>query len=141
LYKGTKNQLLKLEQEYLDKLDFDKNYNIRNSYRCANYTDKQRFINYINKKWLIPKGIVKEKQLNKYRIYKDKDKKEIIDMAYECNMLGIYYSKITFLKCIKMMEGVLGYTVKSYRNLVNNKRRTYKMITGFKKPKKKTGGK
>ena len=137
LYKGTKNQLLKLEQEYLDKLDFSKNYNIINSYSRKNQPDEQKFINYINKKWLVPKGTTAKRELNKYRIYKDKDKQGIIDMAYKYNILDVCYSKVTFFKCIKMMKDSLGYTVENDQCIIRKKKYTIKMITGFKKPKKK----
>lgn len=126
LLTGTKHQLKKLEQEYLNKLDFDSNYNIHNSITDGAVVNKQMFIDYINDKWVMPNGITYE-ALDKYRIYKKEDKQEIIDMAVKSNIIPLFKSKITFNKVITYIKKI-GYNVISDRKYIGNKKITYKLI-------------
>ena len=99
-------------------------------YKVMKFTinnDMERFTKYINKKWLVPKGII-GKELNKYKIYKKEDKQEIIDIACKCNILGLFPSDTTFKKCLYKMENTLGYTIENKRSKVDNVRCTYKLI-------------
>jgi hypothetical protein len=93
--------------------------------------DEKRFIDYINIKWLVPKGISDKKEIDKYKIYKDEDKQEIIDMVLDCKMLKLYPSHITFNKVIDMMVNNLGYTIESQRGTINKKQHTYKLVIDF----------
>lgn len=126
LFTGTKHQLKKLEQEYLNKLDFDLNYNIHNSITDEAIINKQMFIDYINDKWVMPDGITYE-ELDKYRIYKNEDKQEIIDMAVKSNIIPLFKSQITFNKVMTYVKN-FGYNVISDRKNICNKKLTYKII-------------
>lgn len=92
--------------------------------------DENRFVEYINKKWLVPKGITDKKELLNYKIYKDEDKQEIINMVYNCKLLKLYLSQITFLKAINLMEN-LGYSIESNRFILNKTKYTYKLVVDF----------
>jgi hypothetical protein len=96
--------------------------------------DEKRFIDYINKKWLVPKGIA-DQEILKYKIYKDEDKEEIINMVVKCNLLKMYYSKITFTKVVNMMKESLGYTIETQKGIIDKKRHTYKLIIDFEENK------
>lgn len=126
LFTGTKHQLKKLEQEYLNQLDFDLNYNIHNSITDEAIINKQMFIDYINDKWVMPDGITYE-AFDKYRIYKKEDKQEIIDMAVKSNVIPLFKSKITFNKVIKKIKEY-DYTIISKRMRINGIQTTYKII-------------
>ncbi len=93
--------------------------------------DEKRFINYINSKWLVPKGISDKEELNKYKIYKDEHKNEIINMVIDCKLLKLYPSKITFNKVMDLMENNLGYVIESQQGIICKKRYTYKLIVDF----------
>ncbi len=95
-----------------------------------NINEKQ-FIDFINKKWLVPKGVLHKDELDKYKIYKNEDKNEIIEMVIKCKLLKLYFSQITFSKVIDLMQNNLGYTIESQRGNVNKKRYTYKLIIDF----------
>ena len=92
---------------------------------------EKKFISYINKKWLVPKGIVNNEELNKYKIYKDEHKEEIIKMVIDCKMLKLFPSRITFNKVISLMEKDLGYAIESQRGTINKKQYTYKLVIDF----------
>lgn len=131
-----KTNLIKREQEYLDKINFDDNYNLVNS--IANKNNEPQiddFINYINDKWLVPKGITDKNELNKYKIYKEEDKQNIINMAIECKLLKLYPSRITFLKVISFMQNSLGYAIENQRGMINKEMYTYKLIVDFNEEK------
>lgn len=127
----TSNEnLTKKEQEYLNNINFNNNYNIYNSNNKLIKSDENKFINYINGKWLVPKGI-SDNKLNKYKIYKDEHKQEIINMVIDCKLLKLYPSRITFNKVINLMENSLGYCIESQRGTINKKQHTYKLIIDF----------
>ena len=126
-----KKELIKREQDYLDKLDFKNNYNVHRAIAEKHIFDKESFIKYIRDKWLVPDRIVDTKELNKYKIYKKKDKEEIIKYAIDCNLLNKYPSQITFNKVINLMKNSLGYMIESKQGTIDKKRHTYKLIVDF----------
>lgn len=103
-------------------------YDVKRFVLSAN---EKLFIDYINKKWLVPKGITSKKELRKYKIYKDDDKKEIIRMVVKCKLLKLYFSQITFNKVIDLMQNNLGYTIESHRGRISNKLHTYKIVIDY----------
>ena len=122
-----------LEQKYINQIDFNKDYNLINSnlLQEENSFNEKQFIDFINKKWLVPKGVLHKDELDKYKIYKNEDKNEIIEMVIKCKLLKLYFSQITFSKVIDLMQNNLGYTIESQRGNVNKKRYTYKLIIDF----------
>lgn len=105
-----------------------------NSYDTKRFVlniDEKRFIGYINKNWLVPKGITDKSELDRYKIYRQEDKEEIIRMVVKCKLLKLYFSQITFNKVIELMENNLGYVVESKRGMINKKKHTYKLIVDF----------
>ena len=128
-----KDNLLKVEQKYINQIDFDKDYNLINSSLADAdlNVDEKHFIDYVNKKWLVPKGIISKKELDKYKIYKEEDKQEIIKMVYDCRLLKLYLSQITFNKVVNFMQENLGYVIESSRIKLNKRQYTYKLIVDF----------
>ena len=119
------------EQEYLDDLYLETNYNLIHSMEQRK-TNLPVFIDFINKKWLVPKGIINKEELNKYKIYKQEDKEEIIKLISKCRLLNLFYSQITFNKVINFMQDCLGYTIESNRQRFEDKKQhTYKLIIDF----------
>src|SRR5574344_1911336 len=70
-------------------------------------SDDVRFINYVNGKWLVPKGIP-ENEVLPYRIWRQEDKQEIINLAVDCKLFDLVKSKITFLKVVSLLQNSLG---------------------------------
>lgn len=130
LIDGKKNLIAK-EQEYLNNINFDYNYNVYNSIKNSAVPQTQKFIDYINAKWLVPDGITDKNELDKYKIYKDEDKQEIVNKVIEYKLLKLCASKITFNKTIDLMENSFGYTIESNRMNINKKKYTYKLIVDF----------
>jgi hypothetical protein len=92
--------------------------------------DENKFIDYINCKWLVPKGI-SERELDKYKIYKKEHKDEIINMVITCKLLKLYPYQITFNKVVNLMQNNLGYTIETKRGTINKKQHTYKLVIDF----------
>jgi len=126
-----KENLIKKEQQYLDNINFKSNYNIYNSIKRIAKPNILEFINYINSKWLVPNWITDKKELDKYKIYKEEDKREIINKVIEYKLLNLCASKITFNKVIDLMENIFGYTIESSRMMIKKKKYTYKLIVEF----------
>lgn len=89
---------------------------------------EEQFIEYLNKRWLVPKTT---NDLSKYRIYKEEDKQEIIDMAIKTKILNVYPSQMTFLKVLTIIKNGLGYTVESKQFKIDRKNVLYKLIIDF----------
>lgn len=92
------------------------------------------FINYINERWLVPKGAVSKKDIQHYRICTDEQKEEIRQMAIECNLFSdIKPSRLTFNRIIGVLINDLGYEVESGRTIAttSGERETYKLIVNF----------
>jgi len=134
LVEGKNNLVLK-EQEYLNTLNFNENYNIYNSIKEEQEPDIDKFIDYINAKWLVPDEITDKNELDKYKIYKDEDKQEIVNKVIEYKLLKLCASKITFNKAIDLMENCFGYTIESNRMNIKKKKYTYKLIVDFEEEK------
>lgn len=130
LIEGKNNLILK-EQEYLDKLNFDENYNIYNSIKEKHEPDIDNFTTYINTKWLVPSGITNKEIIDKYRIYKQTDKDEIIEKVINYQLLDLPRSHITFNKIIGFMQDTLGYTIEDGRFRLKRKQFRYKLIIDF----------
>lgn len=93
-------------------------------------TDESRFVQYINTKWLVPPDTPK-KDLDKYKIWREEDKNEIVQMCIKCKMLAVPNRLITFSRVIKLLEDCLGYIVDSGRIMRNSQRYTYKLIISY----------
>lgn len=91
---------------------------------------EQIFTTYINTKWLVPSD-VDELELDKYKIYKDEDKNEIVNKAIACQLIDDSPSRITFNRVIKFMTDTLGYTIENGRIQIKRKKYTYKLIVDF----------
>ena len=118
--------LIVKEQEYLNNLDFDNNYNRYNSVKEFQ-PDISRFVKYINSKWLLPEDCEDKRE---YAIY-GKSRDEIVKIALECDLLPFYASYYTFNRVINFMKNTLGYVIESGRLQVKRKKYTYKLIVDF----------
>ena len=130
LVKGKK-ELITKEQEYLNKINFNDNYNIYNSIKQLVESESlniNNFIEYMKSKWIKPNSSV---DIKKYQIYKDEDRQEITNKAIECNILNEYKSHITFNKVINFMKDTLGYTIEDGRFRIKRKQYRYKLIIDF----------
>ena len=125
------NRLTKKEQEYISQQDSTLIYNLINSDNSSIPINEKEFIDYINKKWLVPKGLNEKQELDKYKIYKPEDKEEIIRMVIKCKLLKLFYSQVTFNKVVDLMQDSLGYSIESNRIKIKQKKYTYKLIIDF----------
>lgn len=91
--------------------------------------DDNRFVNYINGKWLVPKGADAAVQ-QKYKIWRDADKDEIVELAKDCRLFSIP-SRVSFIGVIKLLQNCLGYDVDSGQSLFHGDRHTYKLIVSY----------
>jgi hypothetical protein len=130
LLEGKEN-LIKKEQEYLNKINFKDNYNIYNSIREEKESDIIGFTTYINTKWLVPSGITNKEELDKYRIYKQEDKDEIVEKVIDCQLIDLPVSYITFNRIINFMKDTLGYRIEDGRFKLKRKQYRYKLIVDF----------
>lgn len=93
-------------------------------------TEDNRFIAYINSKWLVPKG-ADEKQRCKYRIWRDEDRDEIVQMSRSCRMFKEYDCRITFARVVRLLQNGLGYEVESGRAIFEGEKQTYKLVVSY----------
>lgn len=98
-------------------------------------SDDIRFINYVNEKWLVPKGIP-ENEVLPYRIWREEDKEEIIDKAVSCKLFDLVKSKITFVKVIGLLQNSLGYEIDKGRSVIEGLQHTYRLVVFFDKNQK-----
>lgn len=87
-----------------------------------------KFTNYINQRWLVPIGT---ENTEKYKIWRKKDKDEILLRATSATFNKYKRDKLTFAGVIKMMAEDLGYTVAGGREQSEDQRYTYKLVVGF----------
>jgi len=88
------------------------------------------FTTYINKKWLVPSDI-SDSEIDKYRIYKQEDKDDIIKKVIECQLIDLPKSHLTFNKIVKFMINTLGYNIEDGRFRIKRKQYRYKLIVDF----------
>jgi group I intron endonuclease len=120
------NNLINLEQKYINDIDLNYDYNMYNATK-ERPKDLDTFIKYVNDKWLI-----KDKDnIKPFKIYKIEDKKEIIETAINCNIINDYPSRITFNRIIRFMGNTLGYIIEDKRGKIDNIKCTYKLIIDF----------
>lgn len=98
-------------------------------------SDDVRFINYINSRWLAPKGI-SDDEIKQYRIWRDEDKRAIVDMAVQCKLLSAWKSKVTFVKVMTVLNSVFGYEIEHGRMIVGGRKRSYRLIVSFNEEEK-----
>lgn len=96
--------------------------------RYAITQQEEKFIEYINKRWLVPKDV---ENIEEYRIYKEEDKKEIVKMAIQTKLIKAYPSEFTFFKVYNIMKNGLGYAIEDRRSTILNKQTRYKLIVDF----------
>lgn len=100
-------------------------------------SDDVRFIEFINKYWLVPKGVGVE-EAKAYCIHTSEQKEGIRTMAINCNLFPLLYARsVTFSRVIGLLEDSLGYTIESGRTIFKDdttgitSRDTYKLIINF----------
>jgi hypothetical protein len=93
-------------------------------------TDESKFVQYINTKWLVPPDTPREES-DKYKIWREEDKSEIVQMCIKCKMLAVPDRLVTFSRVIKLLEGCLGYVIDSGRIVRCNQRYTYKLVVSY----------
>lgn len=93
-------------------------------------TDESKFIQYIHSKWLVPPD-VPVKETSKYKIWREEDKDEIIQMCIKCKMLAVPDRMVTFVRAVNLLSGCLGYEVESGQLQRDKQRYTYKLIVSY----------
>lgn len=126
---GKSNLILK-EQEYLDKLNFNNNYNLSNALEKEKHSQPDIFIAYINSRWLVPKNL-DNNDIEKYKIFKKENKEEIFNTAIDCQLINLSKSHMTFNRIINFMTDKLGYTIINKRKKIKGKQYRYKLIIDF----------
>lgn len=91
---------------------------------------EELFTTYINTKWLVPSGL-KDDEIDKYKIYKQEDKNEIVQKVLDYQLIDDAPSRITFNRVIKFMINTLGYSIENGRLQIKKKKYTYKLIVDF----------
>ena len=92
--------------------------------------DDQKFISYINHKWLVPiDASAAERDVRK--IWREQDKKEIMKKFCDYRMTRTPLQYVTFNGVVNALVGQLGYTVDSGRQRIEKEQRTYKLIISF----------
>jgi hypothetical protein len=88
-----------------------------------------KFLNYINTNWLVPDGV---DDIEKYKIWKEKDRLRILKEAIECRISNYHPSRTSFVMIIKLLKETYGYNIIKKREYYdNNKRRTYNLIVDY----------
>ena len=90
--------------------------------------DGVKFTNYINHKWLVPIG---ETNTDKYKIWRDEDKAEILSKAKDTTFSKYKRDVLTFAGVIRLMEDTLGYEVQTGRKQSAEQRYTYKLVINY----------
>jgi len=93
-------------------------------------SEEAKFVEYINERWLVPADC---EDNNKYRIYKEEDKNEIINKAIQCRLLKLYHYQITFNKILNFMKNVLGYMIEEKKSVIEYRSYRYKLVADYDK--------
>lgn len=128
---SNKKELLHKEQEYINKINLEENYNLINgtlNYKEPNYIE---FIKYIEDNWLVKDKMTKE-QLYNIQIRTKEQRNEILQKANECRLIpNKFPSTTTFNTVAKYMEDNLGYTIKTSRSRKHGEQYRYKLIEKY----------
>jgi len=123
-----KDELLRKEQEYINKINLEENYNLINGSKESKESNLIEFIKYIENRWLVKEGMTKE-QLYNIQIRTKQHRNEILQKANECRLISDKYpSTTTFNTIMKYMEDKLGYIIKTNRMKRQGKQYRYKLI-------------
>jgi group I intron endonuclease len=124
----NKKELILKEQEYLNNMIFEENYNLINGNLSSKEEHTEAFINYIDNNWLINTKM-SNAQVNGLRIYNKEQRQKILQKAIECNLIPDKFpSQITFNMVIHFMEKKLGYIIFNGRFKIKPKHYSYKLI-------------
>lgn len=105
-------------------------HNVNQVWRIVLGADDAKFIQYINRRWLVPPGADAKEEAGR-KIWKDKDKDEIRKWFCDCLITRKPLEYVTFNSVIKTLERALGYSIKSGRQRVDDKHITYKLVVSF----------
>lgn len=124
------DDLLKIEQKYINELNFENDYNLYNS--CVEYVNKKidEFMKWIDDNWAVDR--YDRKDISK-QIYK-KDIINFIKIAQEYNILDVDNNKVTF-RAIKKFLKERGYLIKECP--ATKKRQKYTVIININNNKSK----
>lgn len=128
-----RHDLLELEQKTINsyKADGKQIYNRHDPIlRYHRIPDVSRFVSYINSKWLVPSNCIL-KSAKQYRIWREEDKREIIQECIDCKMLEVPDRLVTFNSVVWLLEDCLGYVVDSGRFMQEKQRHTYKIVLDY----------
>lgn len=100
---------------------------------------EQKFTTYINTRWLVPSG-ANEKEMEKYRIYRQEDKDEIVAKLIYCRLIDLPDRYITFNRAIRFMQDTLGYIIETGRFVKERRKYTYKIVIDFEEDYKNKKG-
>lgn len=114
--------------KWFDSISHIIDHDCYNSKKFILGSEEEKFIEYINKKWLVPIG---SNNLDQYKIYREDDKIEIINKAIECKLFILHKSLITFNKVISLLKNSLGYDIENGRITVKKQKYSYKIVLSF----------
>lgn len=109
-------------------------FNIQRHIRSAKTVgpDFQRFIDTVNRQWLVPAGA----DTKSYRLWRNEDKQALVQLAMDCNICHKPLAKITFISVIKLMEEQFGYEIEQGRSMIEGRQHTYRLIVAFNEDEK-----
>lgn len=102
------------------------------AYRYVLGLGETKFIKYINKKWLLPRGVT-GRGADRYKIWKKEDMDEIVKKAIQCNIMACPPRSVKFIGVVNTLEKCLGYVIDDGRQRFNGERHVYKLIIDFDK--------
>jgi hypothetical protein len=70
-------------------------------------------------------------EVEKCKIYKEKDKEEIIQKSVESKLFPLCRSKITFNRVVTSLKECFGYEIETGRKIEDKQHYTYKLIVSF----------
>lgn len=116
--------------KWFDGISHLVNHDVYGTKRFILSSDESRFISYINTKWLVPPTITK-KCTDKYKIWRQEDKNEIVGVFRDCKLVSLPDDLITFHKVMSTLTRSLGYEVESGRQRFDGSFCRYKLIVSY----------
>ena len=123
------DRLKDAESEWINRHGISNLYNII-TVSPTRVTNAGRFTEFINNHWLVSDS--QDNGLSQlYKIWREDDKRKIVELAKECCMLDGQLSRVSFIAVIKLMREKLGYEIDEGRSLFNGVQHTFKVVRTY----------
>lgn len=123
------DRLKDAESEWINRHGISNLYNII-KVSPTRVTRADKFVQFINSHWLLPSSTDSGlPQL--YKIWREDDKRKIVELAKECCLLDGQLSRVSFIAVIKLMREKLGYEIDEGRSLFNGVQHSFKIVRTY----------